>query len=51
MLQDIEARRTTEIDYLNGGIARFGAALGVPSPLNDTIAALIHGIEASWGTN
>jgi 2-dehydropantoate 2-reductase len=51
MLQDIEARRTTEIDYLNGGIARFGAELGVPSPLNDTIAALIHGIEASWETN
>ncbi len=51
MLQDIEARRTTEIDYLNGGIARFGAELGVPSPLNDTIAALIRGIEASWGTD
>jgi 2-dehydropantoate 2-reductase len=48
MLQDIEARRTTEIDYLNGGIARFGAELGVPSPLNTTIAALIRGIEASW---
>ncbi len=48
MLQDIEARRTPEIDYLNGGIARFGAELGVPSPLNDTIAALIRGIEASW---
>ncbi len=51
MLQDIEARRTTEIDYLNGGIARFGAELGVPSPLNDTITALIRGIEASWETN
>ena len=24
MLQDVEARRLTEIDYLNGGIARFG---------------------------
>jgi 2-dehydropantoate 2-reductase len=48
MLQDIEARRPTEIDYLNGGIARFGAELGVPSPLNDTIAALVRGIEASW---
>jgi 2-dehydropantoate 2-reductase len=48
MLQDIEARRPTEIDYLNGGIARVGAELGVPSPLNDAITALIHGIEASW---
>lgn len=48
MLQDIEARRATEIDYLNGGIARFGRDLGVPTPLNDTITALIKGVEASW---
>jgi len=48
MLQDVEARRATEIDYLNGGIARFGRELGVPTPLNDTITALIKGVEASW---
>ena len=30
MLQDVEAHRTTEVDYLNGGIARFGRELGVP---------------------
>jgi 2-dehydropantoate 2-reductase len=48
MLQDVEARRLTEIDYLNGGIARFGRELGVPAPLNDTITALIKGVEASW---
>jgi 2-dehydropantoate 2-reductase len=47
-LQDVEARRPTEIDYLNGGIARFGQELGVPTPLNDAITALIKGIEASW---
>ena len=47
MLQDIEAGRRTEIDYLNGGIVSFGARLGVPTPLNETIAALIRGIEAS----
>src|SRR5439155_4088823 len=27
MLQDIEARRQTEVDYLNGGIAEFGRSL------------------------
>lgn len=48
MLQDVEARRTTEIDYLNGGIARFGQEHGVPTPLNDAITALIKGVEKSW---
>lgn len=48
MLQDVEAHRATEIDYLNGGIARFGRELGVPTPLHDTITALIKGVEASW---
>lgn len=48
MLQDIEARRRTEIDFLNGGIARFGRELGVPTPLNDTITALVKGVETSW---
>jgi 2-dehydropantoate 2-reductase len=50
MLQDIEARRRTEIDHLNGGIVSFGARHGVATPLNETIAALIRGIEASWAT-
>jgi 2-dehydropantoate 2-reductase len=48
MLQDVEARRATEIDFLNGGIARFGRELGVPTPLNDAITQLIKGLEASW---
>jgi 2-dehydropantoate 2-reductase len=48
MLQDVEARRPTEIDYLNGGIARFGRDHGIPTPLNDAVTALIKGLEASW---
>jgi 2-dehydropantoate 2-reductase len=48
MLQDVEARRQTEIDYLNGGIVRFGRELGVPTPLNEAIAALVKGVERSW---
>jgi 2-dehydropantoate 2-reductase len=48
MLQDVEARRATEIDYLSGGIARFGRELGVPTPLNDAITQLIKAQEASW---
>ena len=48
MLQDVEARRPTEIDYLNGGIVRFGREHGVPTPLNQAIWALVKGVEQSW---
>jgi 2-dehydropantoate 2-reductase len=48
MLQDVEARRQTEIDYLNGGIVRFGREHDVPTPLNGAVVALIKGLEASW---
>jgi 2-dehydropantoate 2-reductase len=48
MLQDVEARRQTEIDYLNGGIVRFGREHGVPTPLNEAIWALVKGVEAAW---
>lgn len=48
MLQDVEARRLTEIDFLNGGIGRFGRELDVPTPLNDAVTALVKGLEASW---
>jgi 2-dehydropantoate 2-reductase len=48
MLQDVEAHRPTEVDYLNGGIVRFGRENGVPTPLNEAVVALIKGMEASW---
>jgi 2-dehydropantoate 2-reductase len=48
MLQDVEARRATEIDFLNGGIGRFGRELGVPTPLNDAVTALVKALEDSW---
>ena len=48
MLQDVEARRPTEIDYLNGGIVRFGDENGVPTPLNRAIWSLVKGLEDSW---
>src|SRR4029077_14164770 len=40
MLQDVEARRQTEVDFLNGGIVRFGDQHGVATPLNQAIWAL-----------
>ena len=50
MLQDVEARRQTEIDYLNGGVVRFGREHGVPTPLNQAVVALVKGLEASWAS-
>jgi 2-dehydropantoate 2-reductase len=48
MLQDVEARRPTEIDYLNGGIVRFGEQRDIATPLNRAILALVKGVEQSW---
>ena len=48
MLQDVMARRRTEIDALNGGIVRFGRERGVATPLNEAIVALVTGLERSW---
>ena len=48
MLQDVEASRQTEVDYLNGGIVRFGREWGVPTPLNSAVTALVKGVERSW---
>jgi 2-dehydropantoate 2-reductase len=50
MLQDVEARRESEIDFLNGGVVRFGGEHGVPTPLNLAVVALIKGMEAGWRT-
>jgi 2-dehydropantoate 2-reductase len=47
MLQDVEAGRRTEVDWLNGGIVRFGREHGVPTPGHEAIAALIHGLETA----
>jgi 2-dehydropantoate 2-reductase len=48
MLQDVLAGRQTEIDWLNGGIVRFGQQVGVPTPMNRAIWALVKGLEHSW---
>jgi len=48
MLQDVQARRRTEVDVLNGGIAAQGRRVGVATPAHDTMVALVHGLESSW---
>jgi 2-dehydropantoate 2-reductase len=48
MLQDVEATRQTEIDFLNRGVVRFGREHAVPTPLNEAVTALVKGLERSW---
>jgi 2-dehydropantoate 2-reductase len=48
MLQDVEARRATEIDFLNGAIVSFGERHGVDTPLNRALTELIKGMEETW---
>lgn len=48
--QDIRLGKRTEIDALNGHVARRGAALGVPTPVNATLARLVRLLEAATAT-
>ena len=51
MLQDVLARRRTEVDVINGGVAAQGRLAGVPTPRHDAMVALVHGLERSWEGN
>jgi 2-dehydropantoate 2-reductase len=48
MLQDVMARRQTEVDFMNGAIVRWGENAGVATPLNRATWELIKGLEHSW---
>ena len=45
--QDIARGRPTEIDSLNGYVARRGVALGIATPVSDTLYALVKLLEES----
>lgn len=44
-LQSLRRGRPTEIEYLNGEVARRGRDLGVPAPYNERTVALMHDVE------
>jgi len=48
MLQDVEAGRPTEVDFMNGAIVQWGEKVGVPTPLNKALWGLVKGLEHSW---
>lgn len=48
MLRDIERKRRTEVDALNGAIAQLGKEKGIETPVNQTITSLIHYRESQY---
>jgi 2-dehydropantoate 2-reductase len=48
MLQDVLAKRPTEVDFMNGAIVRWGNQVGVPTPLNRAMWELVKGLEHAW---
>jgi 2-dehydropantoate 2-reductase len=44
--QDMARGKPSEIDHLNGTVAHRGAALGVPTPVNQALFALVKLVEA-----
>jgi 2-dehydropantoate 2-reductase len=48
MLQDVEGRRKTEIEVINGAIVGQAERLGLEAPLNRAMVALIGGLERAW---
>jgi len=46
--QDVLRGKRTEIDSLNGYLARRGAELGIPTPVNSTLYALLKLLEESF---
>jgi 2-dehydropantoate 2-reductase len=43
--QDLSRGKKTEIEHLNGYVVRKGDALGVPTPVNRTLLALVQALE------
>ena len=47
MLQDVLRGSPTEIDAINGAVQREGLRLGVPTPVNNMLAALVRALDAT----
>jgi 2-dehydropantoate 2-reductase len=50
MLEDVQARRPTEVDQISGALVREAERLGVPAPLHTALWRLVKAREASWST-
>ena len=50
MLQSIEKGSRTEVDVMHGAVCAGGRRAGVPTPINDTLLAAVHGLERRLAT-
>ncbi len=48
MLQDVRAKRKTEVEVINGAVAGYAHRFSVPAPMNAAMVQLIHGLESGW---
>lgn len=48
MLQDVLKRKRTEVTNINGALVREGEALGIPTPVNQTLSGLVQTLEESY---
>ena len=51
MLEDVEARRPTEVDHITGALVHEAGRLGVPVPLQTAMYRLVKAREESWRTD
>jgi len=51
MLEDVEARRPTEVDQITGALVREAERLGVAVPLQNAMYRLVKAREASWASD
>lgn len=49
MLQSVEKGSRTEVDVMHGAVTTGGRRAGVPTPVNDTLLAAVHGLERRLG--
>jgi 2-dehydropantoate 2-reductase len=48
MLQDVNNKRPTEIDSINGEIVAAARKLGIPTPVNDELIQKVKEIELAY---
>ena len=45
ILQSLELKRPTEIDFINGSVVDWGKKFNIPTPVNQTLVTCVKGIE------